>query len=289
MAARWAWNHPDVWLARHWALQVNRAPEDGPNGILEGITGPVEPEPAGGPNSSDASNSQRPRMIDAALQPDTPLRGNPDRPGDTGTGLQPADTGTGLQHVQPVAPQPLESPSSDRAIRPLPMPGTPPADQSDGVQPPGWRSPMLGLPTAGGQRRESGLASAAQGLGPDTVAVIRRLHAQDPHDAAEAQAELKRRGFGEREIALARQLSDPDPQTRRRLVRQLPGLAGLDAAPWLVELSRDADAEVRWTALTLLATTNDPALLDRVAELVRGDPDPRIQRLAERLSQAPQK
>jgi HEAT repeat protein len=115
------------------------------------------------------------------------------------------------------------------------------------------------------------------------------LHAQDPHDAAEAQAELKRRGFGEREIALARQLSDPDPQTRRRLVRQLPGLAGLDAAPWLVELSRDADAEVRWTALTLLATTNDPALLDRVAELVRGDPDPRIQRLAERLSQAPQK
>jgi hypothetical protein len=56
-----------------------------------------------------------------------------------------------------------------------------------------------------------------------------------------------------------------------------------------VELSRDADAEVRWTALTLLATTNDPALLDRVAELVRGDPDPRIQRLAERLSQAPQK
>jgi HEAT repeat protein len=113
------------------------------------------------------------------------------------------------------------------------------------------------------------------------------LQAQDPRDAAEARAELKRRGFADREVALARQLSDPDPHVRRRLVRLLPEIAGLDAVPWLVELSRDADADVRWTALTLLATTQDPALLRRVGELVRGDPDPRIQRLAERLGQTP--
>jgi HEAT repeat protein len=76
---------------------------------------------------------------------------------------------------------------------------------------------------------------------------------------------------------------DPDPQVRRRLARLLPEVPGLDAVPWLVLLTRDEDAEVRLTALTLLATTGDPTLLDEVGELVRGDADPRVQRLAERL------
>ena len=124
-------------------------------------------------------------------------------------------------------------------------------------------------------------AQAAAAAREETFAAIRLL--QDPARAAEAEAELRHRGFTDRHLALARQLLDPDPAVRRRLARQLPEISGLDAVPWLVLLSRDADAEVRLTALTLLATTGDPTLLDEVGEMVRNDADPRVQRLAERL------
>ena len=117
--------------------------------------------------------------------------------------------------------------------------------------------------------------------------MIRRLQTPDPAQAAGAETELRRRGFGDRELGLARQLLDPDPRARRRLARLLPEVSGLDAVPWLMELGRDRDAEVRLTALALLATTGDPSLLGRVRELIRGDVDPRIQRLAEQLEQQP--
>ena len=129
-----------------------------------------------------------------------------------------------------------------------------------------------------------GPAAADPAVKDDTFAIIRRLQAEDRREVAEAEAELKRRGFGDRELGLARRWFDPDPQARRRLARLLPEMPGLDAVPWLLELSRDTDAEVRLTALTLLATTGDPDLVEKVQELARGDPDPRFQRLAERLA-----
>ena len=144
------------------------------------------------------------------------------------------------------------------------------------------------LPTvrhhAGGGRGSPGGDGASEGPTREEVfAMIRRLRDRDPAQAAEAEAALRQRGFQDREIALARQLYHPDPQMRRGLARVLPEVPGLDAAAWLMELGRDADAEVRLTAFTLLATTGDPAILDAVKGLIRGDTDPRIQRLAERL------
>jgi HEAT repeat protein len=110
-----------------------------------------------------------------------------------------------------------------------------------------------------------------------------RLHDQDPQQAETARKELKRCGLSDVELELARQLVHPDTGVRKSLARALPDTAGIDAAPWLLELSRDADADVRLEAITLLATTGDPALLEQLRSLVQADADERIRRLSDRL------
>jgi hypothetical protein len=132
----------------------------------------------------------------------------------------------------------------------------------------------------------------ASGKGPadgprttgDVRAVAKRLHDEDPARVEEARKELKRRGFMERELDLASQSTDPDPAVRRKLARTLLSTPGVDAGPWLLELCGDEDADVRLEAITLLATTGDPALIEQVRRRAQLDPDERIQRLAERLA-----
>ena len=117
----------------------------------------------------------------------------------------------------------------------------------------------------------------------DVRTVAGRLHDEDPARAEGARKELKRRGFTESELELAGQLTDPDPAVRRKLARTLLSTPGVDAGPWLLELCGDEDADVRLEAITLLATTGDPALIEQVRRRAQVDPDERIQRLAERL------
>ncbi len=49
-------------------------------------------------------------------------------------------------------------------------------------------------------------------------------------------------------------------------------------------LALDPQPEVRLAAVSTLATTGDPALLDRVEALARKDRDPQIQVLAEQIA-----
>ncbi len=121
----------------------------------------------------------------------------------------------------------------------------------------------------------------------ETEHVMRWLRSKDRRRVARAEAELSRRGFRSVHFELARQLFHPDPQVRKDLIRALPSLMSIDAVPWMLWLSRDPDAEVRLAAITLMATTGDPALLDQVTRLARTDPDPRIQRQGERLARRP--
>ncbi|MGQ9576775.1 MAG: HEAT repeat domain-containing protein [Thermoguttaceae bacterium] len=129
------------------------------------------------------------------------------------------------------------------------------------------------------------LIAAPQTEAAELFELMRQLHSQTPHKAAEAEAELKRRGLSDHHVALARRLFDPDPKTRWELARLLPQVPGLDSTAWLLQLGQDRHSEVRLTALTLLATTGDPRLLEQVRQLARADPDPRVQRLADRLDQ----
>ena len=120
--------------------------------------------------------------------------------------------------------------------------------------------------------------------GVETVDLMQRLQSPRDETVAEAQAELARRGFSETHLALARQLFHPDPEVRMRLARLLPDLPNVSAAPWLMQLARDESAEVRLLAISLLATTGDPALTEAIEAIAREDPDPRVQRQAERIA-----
>jgi hypothetical protein len=126
--------------------------------------------------------------------------------------------------------------------------------------------------------------SAVSLAADDAIDLMRRLRNEDQALSAAARRELLRRGFTDVELELARQLVDPDPVVRKQLAQAVPRLQSIDAAPWLMWLCHDSDAEVRMTAITLLATTGDMALLERVEAMARQDSDPRIRDLAEQIA-----
>jgi hypothetical protein len=113
---------------------------------------------------------------------------------------------------------------------------------------------------------------------------MRRLRAEDSGQQAEARRELVRRGFSEVDLELARQLFSPDTESRKQLARAVPRLSSVDAAKWLMWLALDPQPEVRLAAVSTLATTGDPGLLDRVEALARSDRDPQIQALADQIA-----
>lgn len=144
--------------------------------------------------------------------------------------------------------------------------------------------------TGGGSSAGDQAGAGYQGnrlAGVDTVELMRRLQEPDARTAWEAEAELARRGFTRFHLELARQMFHPDPKVRMELTRRLPELSGVNPVPWLLELSRDEDAEVRRSAISLMATTGDPALLRTIQTMARKDRDPRVQRQADRLAGRP--
>ncbi len=122
----------------------------------------------------------------------------------------------------------------------------------------------------------------------ETVELMRNLQGGQSRRATGSRDELVRRGFSEIQLDLARRAFDPDPKVRRQLARSMPALRSVNPAPWLMLLSRDEDADVRLLAITLLATTADPAVLEQIEQLAQKDSDPRVRRQAERISQRSQ-
>jgi hypothetical protein len=193
------------------------------------------------------------------------------------------DRGPSRPLEQPM--RPLSEPDAPRAIPKRPRPqdsGARPMESTDrqAAAPLGF---LDGTPAPAGDRRDGGRA-LGRWAGRETVELMRRLQSPDEATVAQAQAELARRGFTETHLALARQLFDPDPKIRAGLARLVLELPGFPATPWLLQLSRDESAEVRRSAIALLATTGDPALVERIEEIARGDPDPHVQRQAERIA-----
>ncbi|HKD36830.1 MAG TPA: HEAT repeat domain-containing protein, partial [Pirellulales bacterium] len=112
--------------------------------------------------------------------------------------------------------------------------------------------------------------------------VAEKLDAGDAQITAAAQAELERRGVSGPLVELARRLADHDPAVRLQLAESLPTLAGVDARPWLLELSYDEDPQVRAAAVTLMATSGDIELLKRVQQVALDDPDDHTRAQAEK-------
>lgn len=136
-----------------------------------------------------------------------------------------------------------------------------------------------GLHRVAGRRDDE---QRATGVDDPFIRLVVQLHADDASQARALQ-ELERLGFSEREVELGRRLTHADPAERRRWAEALPGLRGAPVKTWLVRLCADSDPGVRRTALSIIATTNDPVLLDLLRRAARQDSDPGVRALAERV------
>jgi len=113
--------------------------------------------------------------------------------------------------------------------------------------------------------------------------LLRLAQTGDDATSRRAWKEVQAREIPPKFLELGLHLTNPDPVVRRRWAQRLPSLPGIDAGPWLLALSDDEDADVRMTALVLMATTGDPRLLRRIEQLARNDREPQIQDQARRI------
>ena len=118
----------------------------------------------------------------------------------------------------------------------------------------------------------------------DVLDLMRKLRSDAESERTPARQELLRRGFSEVDLELARQLFSPDTEVRKQLALSVPRLASVDAARWLMWLAADPQPDVRLAAITTLATTGDPSLLDRVEAIARKDSDERVQAVADQIA-----
>ncbi len=115
-------------------------------------------------------------------------------------------------------------------------------------------------------------------------ALLDRLRAGPEEQAVAAAEELKSRGITANQIRVFELYRSRDASDRVTLVELLPRLSGIDVRYWLLELSRDADSDVRYAAISRLATSRDPLLREQLYEAAIRDADPRIAGLARQLA-----
>lgn len=117
----------------------------------------------------------------------------------------------------------------------------------------------------------------------DSLETIRRLQSDDKYEKEDAKEELSKRGFRAVHFVLASRLTDPDPDKRRDLARMLPRVSNINPRRWLLWLSLDSDPQVRLEAITVMATSSDPQLLDYIRQLPARETDPEVLRQVDRL------
>jgi len=118
----------------------------------------------------------------------------------------------------------------------------------------------------------------------DATSLVTLLRSSDDRVVQAAAYELQRRGLTSEELAFAWRIAGADAQQRRELVERLPRLGQIDTRRWLLWLSQDEDAGVRLAAVTVMATSRDPQLLNRLREMQGSESDPEVLRQLERLS-----
>ncbi|MBI1903954.1 MAG: HEAT repeat domain-containing protein [Planctomycetia bacterium] len=230
---------------------------------------------AAAPSSAPSEVNLRPVPIDGdgrggaatvGIDPTTP-----DQPPDAG---QPKLNAAGADSVVPNQPAELKGagPSEANPLR---------AQSADGDKP----SP----PAASGAPRTPPLSASPAQRHPALVKLSDRelldaLRRSPRELAATVLDEFRARGWAWERIELAQGVTDADPKVRLRWAAALPQLQGVDTSWWLLRLAADENADVRWQALSALATSNDPAVLRQVHEQAHGDPDARIRDLSRRIS-----
>lgn len=116
------------------------------------------------------------------------------------------------------------------------------------------------------------------------IELMRLLH--HPSGRVRQRAEeilLRRDTFTPELLRLAYRLYHPDKAIRLELVSQLPGTIGISSLFWWDALVADPHPDVRYAAISFLATLQDPQIRQRVIERAAADSDPRISRIGTRL------
>ncbi|TWU21264.1 HEAT repeat domain-containing protein [Bythopirellula polymerisocia] len=116
-----------------------------------------------------------------------------------------------------------------------------------------------------------------------TRALAKELISADFYTAGAIRLVLRERGISDEERSLIDRLLSSEVSDRLRLVRDLEVLPARPARQWLRELLHDENAEVRLQALTALATSKDPELVDFARDMAVRDRDARVSELAARI------
>jgi hypothetical protein len=117
----------------------------------------------------------------------------------------------------------------------------------------------------------------------DSRALLQRWLATDKSAQAPLELELTRRGLGRPNAEILRVLLSDRVEDRIRLVQGIMTSPGINTAAWLQLFTEDADADVRLAAITLMSTSNNPALMEQAFQATLHDRDPRVADLAGRL------
>jgi HEAT repeats len=111
------------------------------------------------------------------------------------------------------------------------------------------------------------------------------LHDPDEEVRARCVSALKSRGLREKDLLLARLISDSSPLKRLEVIRFLPNDTQLDPQAWLGRLCQDSSPIVRATAarFALDAAEMEVDLSPRVRQMAQSDPDGTVRQIAEFL------
>ncbi len=112
--------------------------------------------------------------------------------------------------------------------------------------------------------------------------LIRQLSQTQRSELVAVEQQLRRRGFNDQQLGLARRVADPDPEVRRQLAESLPDLRS-SPNPWLFWLSYDPDPLVRRVVISLMATSQDPRLHRRLREMHSLETDEAIRAQLDKL------
>lgn len=234
---------------------------------------------AGVPSVADAPADR------TAQRPSRPI--SPHLEGPFDVAVQPESILADDENSQPYRTEPRGLPMpADKDVGPIPLtaPQELELDDKTGmplVRPPS-QSPRIDLPEA--VRRTAAENSAT--VPPEAIvnlredALLRKLI--DPALGHLAEAELRRRSFGDKQINLARSLQlSPN---RYKLAQSLPSITYIEPAAWLLWLSNDPDPHMRRVALGLMATSGDEKLLSEVRRHAESDADQAVRELAGQLT-----
>jgi len=116
---------------------------------------------------------------------------------------------------------------------------------------------------------------------PDLIRLL-----QHPNRSIQAIAEKRLRDrdrFRDEHIALAYRLHHPDAEIRKGMIDALVRVPSIQPVPWVLEMLRDGDPEVRLAAVTFIATAKNKTLFQEVLNQAKKDDDPRINGLIDKL------